>query len=238
MIRALIVDDENPARREMRKLLEAHDDLEVVGEAGSATDAVDLCVQCRPDVIFLDIQMPERTGLETAAQMMGGGSEVVFVTAFDEHALRAFDLAAFDYLLKPVEPERLARTLERLRGELPADRGRAQPLTEGDRIFLKGAEGHWFTPLESIRLLQSEGNYTRVFFDEERPVIGRSLSALEERLPAQMFFRANRAQMINVRWIVSTEEWFSNSLKVRLKDGTEVELSRRQSRVFRETFGL
>ncbi|MEZ0387059.1 MAG: LytR/AlgR family response regulator transcription factor [Verrucomicrobium sp.] len=238
MIRALIVDDENPARREMRRLLAAHEDVLVLGEAASASEALQLATDLKPEVIFLDIQMPERTGLEAATALLGNGCEVVFVTAYDEHALRAFDLAVFDYLLKPVEPERLARTLDRLRGNGAGDRVSGQVLREDDRIFLKGSDGHWFTPLSSIRLLQSEGNCTRVYFDEDSPVISRSLATLEERLPPQMFFRANRAQMINVRWIETTEEWFSHSLKVMLKDGTSVELSRRQSRVFRETFGL
>lgn len=111
-------------------------------------------------------------------------------------------------------------------------------LRENDRIFLRGTDRNWFTPLSAIRLLQSEGNYTQVFFGNEKPLINRSLNALEQRLPPQLFFRANRSQIVNLKSITSTEEWFSGSLKVRLQDGLEVEFSRRQTRLFRAGFSL
>ncbi|RYD31820.1 MAG: response regulator transcription factor [Verrucomicrobiaceae bacterium] len=250
-MRVFIVDDENPARREMKRLLAAHSDVETAGEYASAVQALKEVAERRPDLIFLDIQMPDRSGLDAAAQLAGCGAAIVFVTAYDEHALQAFDLAALDYLLKPVEPERLARTLDRVRhgqppqGESGGGVSPAAPapaaesmLRPGDRIFLRGQDRHWFTPLSAIRLLQSEGNHTRVFFDSEKPLVSRSLNALEQRLPPQLFFRANRSQIVNLKWIVSTEEWFSGSLKVRLEDGTEIEFSRRQSRLFREGFSL
>ncbi|MES2705852.1 MAG: LytTR family DNA-binding domain-containing protein [Verrucomicrobiota bacterium] len=253
MIRVFIVDDENPARREMKRLLAAHADVEIAGEYASAIHALDDAAERKPDVIFLDIQMPDRSGLDAAAQLTGCGAAIVFVTAYDEHALQAFDLAALDYLLKPVEPDRLAKTLDRLRnGQAPPDSpvtggsgsGSSVPaaaetmLRPGDRIFLRGQDRHWFTPLSAIRLLQSEGNHTRVFFDSEKPLVSRSLNALEQRLPPQLFFRANRSQIVNLKWITATEEWFSGSIKVRLEDGTEVEFSRRQARLFREGFSL
>lgn len=239
MIRVFIVDDENPARREMRRLLAAHTDVEIVGEFASAIDATRSASAEKPDVIFLDIQMPDRSGLDAAAQLTQSGAAIVFVTAYDEHALQAFDLAALDYLLKPVEPDRLAKTLDRLRNGQPPPEPATEPmLRPGDRIFLRGQDRHWFTPLSAIRLLQSEGNHTRVFFENEKPLISRSLNALEQRLPTQLFFRANRSQIVNLKWIVSTEEWFSGSLKVKLEDGTEIEFSRRQSRLFREGFSL
>lgn len=247
MIRVFIVDDENPARREMKRLLAAHGDVEIAGEYASAVLALSEAAGKKPDVIFLDIQMPDRSGLDAAAQLTACGAAIVFVTAYDEHALQAFDLAALDYLLKPVEPDRLAKTLDRLRNghppPEPSSSSSAAPAVEtmlrpGDRIFLRGQERHWFTPLSAIRLLQSEGNHTRVFFDSERPLINRSLNALEQRLPPQMFFRANRSQIVNLKWITATEEWFSGSIKVKLEDGTEIEFSRRQARLFREGFSL
>jgi two-component system LytT family response regulator len=173
-----------------------------------------------------------------ASDLLESAREVVFVTAYDTHAIRAFDLNALDYLLKPVEPERLARTLDRIRQGPATESPSETELQEQDSIFLRSPDRGWFIAVQSIRLLQSEGNYTRLFFDQEKPLISRSLNALAHRLPPQLFFRANRAQIINLRWIAATEEWFSGSLKVRLHDGTEVELSRRQSQTFRDRFSL
>lgn len=238
MIRALIVDDENPARREMKRLLAAHADIELAGEFTSAAECAGQANALKPHVIFLDIQMPGESGLEAAARLAECGARIVFVTAYHQHALHAFELAAFDYLLKPVESERLAITLDRIRGGLPPEEVVEKPWKEDDRIFLKNSERSWFTPLADIRLLESEGNHTRVLFGDHRPLVGRSLNAFEKRLPATLFFRANRAQIVNLKWIVSTEEWFSGSLKATLEDGSAVEFSRRQSKLFRETFGM
>jgi len=238
MIRAFIVDDENPARREMKRLLADHADVEIVGEYATAADAAAQVAELRPQVIFLDIQMPGESGLEASARLAECGASIVFVTAYHQHALHAFELAAFDYLLKPVEPERLEKTLDRIRSGTPPDEVAEKPWRAGDRIFLKNTERTWFTTVEEIRLLESEGNHTRVIFTGQRPLVARALTAFEKRLPPEMFFRANRAQIVNLKEIVSTEEWFSGSLKATLADGSTVEFSRRQSKLFRETFGM
>jgi len=239
MIRVFIVDDEKPARRELLRLLAPHADFEVTGEFSSAAEASHALTKLKPDVIFLDIQMPDLSGLDAAEKLAGSEARIVFVTAYAQHSLQAFEVAAFDYLLKPVDPERFARTLDRLRQHGSKQEPTPEAvLKEDDRIFLRSSGRSWFPALASIFLLRSEGNYTRLHFDAESPLIGRSLNDFEKRLPPSMFFRANRTEMVNLRWIEATEDWFSNSIKARLRDGTEVTLSRRQSRVFRSQFGM
>lgn len=238
MIRVLIIDDENPARREMKRLLAAHADIEVAGEFVSAAEAAENADELKPQVIFLDIQMPGESGLDAATRLAECGASIVFVTAYHQHAVHAFELAAFDYLLKPVEPERLAKTLDRIRAGTPPDEETEKPWKSGDRVFLKNTERSWFTTVDEIRLLESEGNYTRVIFGEHRPLVARSLGVFEKRLPPDLFFRANRSQLVNLSTVASTEEWFSGSLKATLADGSTIEFSRRQSKLFRETFGM
>lgn len=239
MIRVFIVDDEKPARRELLRLLAPHADFEIAGEFSSAVEAAAAVGKSKPDVIFLDIRMPDLSGLDAAERFASSDARIVFVTAYAKHSLQAFDVAAFDYLLKPVDPERFARTLDRLRQQTPKQEPAAEAvLREDDRIFLRCNGRSWFPALSSICLLRSEGNYTRLHFDAEAPLVPRSLNDFEKRLPPAMFFRANRTEMVNLRWIEATEDWFSNSIKVRLREGTEVTLSRRQSRLFRAQFGM
>lgn len=238
MIRVLLVDDEKLARVEMKKLLASQPDIEIVGEASDAEKAIELSKSLSPEIIFLDVQMPGRSGLEVAGELTGPRTQVVFVTAHDEFAIRAFELNALDYLLKPVDPKRLLQTLGRIREENPLESVRDGQLKEDDSIFLKGQERGWFIQISSIRLLQTEGNYTRLYFEQEKPLIGKPLNVLEKRLPGKIFFRANRSQILNVKRIASTQDWFSGCIKARLADGTEVEFSRRQSQLFRDNFTL
>ena len=171
--------------------------------------------------------------------------EVIFTTAHDEFAVKAFDLNALDYLLKPVDPTRLAAAMGKLRGKrapagspeetttAPRDR-----LNADDKVFVREGERCWFVEVKSIRLLESEGNYTRVHFDNAQPQLFRSLNAMEERLDPKYFFRANRRQIINLAWIDKIEPWFSGGLLVHLKGGAKVELSRRQAQDFRDKMSL
>lgn len=238
MIRAIIVDDESPARREMRRLLAGHEDVEILGDFATPSESL-AALAAKPDLVFLDIQMPGESGLDAATRLASSGASIVFVTAYHQHALQAFELAAFDYLLKPVEKERLAKTLDRFRSGLPAEAADDDPpWKEGDRIFLRNTDRSWFIPLTEIRLLESDGSHTRVHFGSERPLIGRSLSAFGKRLPGTIFFQANRSQIVNLTSVRSTEEWFAGTLKATLECGATVEFSRRQTRLFREVFGL
>lgn len=239
----MIIDDERLARREMRRLLEAHPEIDIVGEADHGTTALALLPTLRPDLIFLDIQMPGLDGFELLAAIPPPHPRIIFCTAYDAHALRAFEVNAADYLLKPVDPVRLAAALARLTAapaaateEAPESEGGA--LLETDRVLLKSGEKSWFVPVRHLQLLESEGNYTRVHFEGENVLVPRSLQTLERRLALSCFFRANRAQLINLRAVTSVAEWFSGGLKITLRNGVAVEISRRQAALFRRRNSL
>jgi two-component system, LytTR family, response regulator len=239
-MKALIIDDERMARREMRRLLEAHPEIEIVGEADSGHAALSLLPSLKPDVLFLDIQMPEMDGFEFVNSMGEHSPQIIFCTAYDAHALRAFEVNAVDYLLKPVDPERLAAAVQRLNDTPPSNTATQDetPLRETDRVLLKGEQRTWFVPVRSIYLLQSEGNYSHVFFEGGKVLLPRSLATLEQRLNLPIFFRANRAQLINTRAITNVAEWFNGGLQVTLASGDKVEISRRQAALFRKQKGL
>jgi two-component system LytT family response regulator len=240
-MKALLIDDERLARNELRRLLAVFPDVVVAGEAANAKQAREQLAALAPDLIFLDVQMPGETGLELLESLEPPMPHVIFTTAYDEFAVKAFELNALDYLLKPVDPARLAGALEKLRSKLgaaatPADR--PVKLAAEDKVFVREGDRCWFVEVKTIRLLESEGNYTRVHFDAAQPQLFRSLNAMEERLDPKYFFRANRRQIINLAWIDKIEPWFSGGLLVHLKGGAKVELSRRQAQEFREKMSL
>lgn len=228
-MKAIIVDDERLARQELKSLLAAHKDVEVIAECQDAAQAKEKINELKPDIIFCDIQMPGKTGLELAEEI-SGAVDIVFVTAYDEHAIKAFELNAFDYLLKPVQADRLAETIKKLSVKETASKGdNNSPLNEKDMVFIKDGEKCWFVRLSDIRLFESEGNYVRVYFDTFRPLILRSLNSLETRLNEKQFFRASRKHIVNLSYVAGIETWFNGGLNARLKDGKEVEISRRQA---------
>jgi two-component system LytT family response regulator len=247
-MKIVIVDDERLARVELTTLLKAFPDAEVVGEAADVADAVRVVREKKPELVFLDIEMPEASGFELIGQLRAPVPEVIFVTAYDAYALRAFEVNALDYLMKPVVPERLAEAYRRavemkagreksVGAESKAGAGKG-PLREDDQVFLRDDERCWFVPVRKLRLLEGEDNHTRVFFDGEKPMLYRTLVSMEERLPETLFFRANRSQLVNRLFVQKVEPWFSGTLKATLTDGTEVEFSRRQAQVFRERTSL
>jgi two-component system LytT family response regulator len=212
--------------------------VEIVGEAANATQAEKLVEELRPDVLFLDVEMPGRDGFAFLDALAEPRPLVIFTTAYDAFAVRAFDVEATDYLLKPVHPARLAAALERVR---PADvkaSGPVKPLDEDGRVLVREGERCWFVPISSIRLLEAEGNHTRLYFQSERPLLYRTLVSMEARLPGKVFMRANRSQLVNVNFIETVGAWFSGSLKVNLRGGPEVEFSRRQAQLFRDRLSL
>ncbi len=245
-MKALLIDDERLARSELRRLLAAFPDIELAGEAANAKQAREQIAALQPDLIFLDVQMPGETGMELLESLAPPAPHVIFTTAYDEFAVKAFELNALDYLLKPVDPARLAGAIEKLRRQdHGAADGAAAPkaaarerLAAEDKVFVREGDRCWFVEVKSIRLLESEGNYTRVHFDTAQPQLFRSLNAMEERLDPKYFFRANRRQIINLAWIDTIEPWFSGGLLVHLKGGAKVELSRRQAQEFREKMSL
>ncbi len=241
-MKALLVDDERLARNELKRLLAAHADITVAGEAVDVTDALEKAAALKPDLLFLDVQMPGADGFSLLEQLEPPLPAVIFTTAYDDFAVKAFEFNALDYLMKPVDPNRLAAALEKLRargsGAPFGGSGAAPRLTLDDKVFVREGDRCWFVPVKNIRLLESEGNYTRIHFDDHKPQLFRSLTAMEDRLDAKHFFRANRKQVINLAWVEGIEPWFSGGLLVRLKGGMKVELSRRQAQDFRERMSL
>ncbi|WP_317897065.1 LytR/AlgR family response regulator transcription factor [Aurantibacillus circumpalustris] len=237
-MKAIIIDDERLARQELKNLLAIHKEVEVIAECSDAIQAKEKINELKPDIIFCDIQMPGKTGLELVEEI-SATVDVVFITAHDEHAIKAFKLNAFDYLLKPVKAEDLAETIKKLSIKEIASRvDNDTPLTEKDMVFIKDGDKCWFVKLSDIRLFESEGNYVRVYFDNFRPLILRSLNSLETRLNEKQFFRASRKHMINMSYIASVETWFNGGLNVKLKDGKEIEISRRQAVKLKDMMSL
>ena len=243
-MRAIIIDDERLARAELKKLLQDFPEVEVIDEAANATEGIEKIESLRPDLIFLDIQMPEKTGFDLLSQLEGA-PQVIFTTAYDEFALKAFEVNALDYLLKPIEPRRLADAIHKLQG---TDVKETRPSTgeytnnsvlgEHDQVFVKDGERCWFVRLSDIRLFESVGNYAKVFFGPNKPLILKSLNALEERLDEKFFFRANRKHIVNLRMIEKIEPYFNGGLLLELKGGEKIEVSRRQTVKFKEMMSL
>lgn len=241
-MRALIVDDERLARKELVKLLEEHPSIEVIGEAANADEAMQMVNELNPDLLFLDIQMPGKTGFQLLEEL-DSVPLVVFTTAYDEFALKAFEVSALDYLLKPIQSERLLETVskiaEKARANVVKQTGEGEKkLGLNDQVFVKDGERCWFVSLTNIRLFESDGNYIKVYFDTNRPMIHKSLNALDEKLDERAFFRASRKHIINLSWVEGIEPWFNGGLMVKLKGGDKVEVSRRQAAKFKDMMSL
>ncbi|MDI9341622.1 MAG: LytTR family transcriptional regulator DNA-binding domain-containing protein [Sediminibacterium sp.] len=237
-MKAIIIDDERLARQELKSLLAEFKEIEIVAECVSAADGKQKIEELKPDVVFLDINMPGKSGLELVEEI-SALPDVVFVTAYDEHAIKAFELNAFDYLLKPVQPQRLAETIKKLSlKDNVSGKENTSLLNENDQVFIKDGEKCWFVRLNDIRLFESEGNYVRVYFETNKPLILRSLNNLEQRLSEKTFFRASRKHILNLNYIATIETWFNGGLMVKMKDGREVEISRRQAVRLKELMSL
>jgi two-component system LytT family response regulator len=232
-MKALIVDDEPLARRELRRLLAVHRSIQIVGEAGDIDEAHEIIESLAPGVVFLDIQMPGGTGFDLLAQL-DRVPRIIFTTAYDRYAVNAFDVNALDYLLKPIEPERLAAALDKLQAMPLAAGWEAQSDSPLEQLFVRDGSRCWFVPLRDVSVFSAEGNYVRMQWGQERPLLGRSLAALESKLDPHRFFRANRQQIINLEFIRSVDLGIGGRLHVQLNDGREIQISRRQARQFRE----
>ncbi len=238
-VTAIIIDDERLARNELKKLLEQHPEIQIIDEASGVDEGVEKIELARPDLIFLDIQLPGKTGFDLLGELEKA-PKVIFTTAFDEFALKAFEVNALDYLLKPIDPNRLSDAIQKLQTELALEQASLLggsvrgPLTEADQVFVKDGEKCWFVKLAEIRLFESVGNYAKVYFSTHKPLILKSLNALEDRLDEHVFFRANRKHIINLHWIEKIEPYFNGGLLVELKGGEKIEISRRQTVKFKE----
>ena len=228
-LNAIIVDDERLARSELRRMLGAHPDVAVVAEAANTVEAEAYLRSGGIDVMFLDIQMPGASGFDLLDRL-DDVPLVIFTTAYDEYAVRAFDVNAFDYLLKPIRSERLAAALDKARA--------AHTRPPSDRVFVRDGDRCWIVTLTDIALFEADGNYTRAFFGREHPMVRTSLQALEARLDPAVFFRASRRHIINLRHVDTIDDSVDDAYTVRLRGGHVVPVSRRQSRRLRETLSL
>jgi two-component system LytT family response regulator len=246
-IKTILIDDERLAREELKSMLVHFPEIEVISEAKNGEEGVHQINELNPDLIFLDVNMPGLSGFDLLKQLEEIPL-VVFITAYDEYAIKAFDVDALDYILKPVDPVRLKETIKKITSKFVEDNlsngndslaiAPKKTLSITDSVFIKDGEKCWFVELSKIRILESEGNYVKVHFDTFRPLILRSLGSFEERLDPDYFFRANRKFIINLKWIEKVENWFNGGLIVELKSGEKVEISRRQAIRFRETLSL
>jgi two-component system LytT family response regulator len=243
--RTIIIDDERLAREELKSLLKDYHEIEIIDEAKNGEEGIQKIKEHKPDLIFLDINMPGLNGFEMIKHLEEI-PRVIFVTAYDEYALKAFEVSALDYILKPVDPERLKEGIQKLTSseddfvsnqQLVITR-KDRVLNTSDRVFIKDGEKCWFIELSKVRMLESDGNYVKVYFDNFRPLILRSLNSFEERLDPEFFFRANRKYIINLKWVSSIENWFNGGLQVELREGEKVEISRRQAIRFKEMMSL
>ena len=241
-MKAIIVDDERLARKELASLLMDYKQIEIIGEAANADEALDLINNQNPDILFLDIQMPGKTRFELL-EMLEKVPPVVFTTAYDEYAIKAFEVNALDYLLKPIQSERLGEAVAKVLKNAPPENKDelvedAKVLKLNDQVFVKDGDRCWFVSLSNIRLFESDGNYIKVYFETFRPMIHKSLNALDEKLDPRSFFRASRKHIINLSWLESIEPWFNGGLMVKLKGGDKIEVSRRQAAKFKDMMSL
>jgi len=235
-MRAIVIDDSRLARNELKRLLKSMDTIEVIAEAANADEAKEKIEAEKPDLVFLDIQMPGKTGFDLLEELETM-PDVIFTTAYDEYALKAFEYNALDYLQKPIQTDRLAgaicKVAERIEKK-KREKNESNFMTPEDQVFVKDGERCWFVQLNRVRLFEVDGNYTKVYFDDEKPMIPRTLNYLETRLDPKAFFRANRQQIINLKWVEKIEPWFSGSIKIYMTGGHEVDVSRRQTQRFKE----
>ncbi len=238
-MKTIIVDDERLAREELKSLLESYKDLEIIGEYKNALEAKEAIEKDTPDLVFMDIQMPGESGLDLLAGLKNP-PRTVFVTAYDEYAMKAFEVNAYDYLMKPIDPERLDEVYSRLieENKTPESVSNSSVLRSGDSVLIRDGDKVWFIKVDEIRYFESEGNYVKVHFNNFKPLILRSLNSLEERTADKLFFRANRKYIINLSHIVNIENWFNGGLQVELTCGTKIEISRRQTIKFKDQFSL
>jgi two-component system, LytTR family, response regulator len=236
-IRTLLIDDEHLAIAELTHMLAAYADIEIVGKAQEAGTAIQLIRHEKPDLIFLDINMPEKNGFDMLSEL-DEAPQVIFVTAYDQYAIKAFEVNALDYLLKPVNKTRLEEAVSKVKRQMQKEASAPETLPIHKRIFIKDGEQCFFAPLSDICIFESAGNYVKVFFDHKKPLLHRSLNYMEERLPGSHFFRASRQHIINIEFIKKIVPFHNNTLRVTMENGMEVDISQRQSVRFKELMGV
>lgn len=236
MKKCLVVEDSRLARKELVQLLEEINAFDVIEEAPDGEEAMAFLAKFQPDVIFLDIHLPGMTGFDLL-ESLDRIPKVIFTTAFDEYAIKSFDYNAIDYVLKPIKKQRLEKAIAKLKlNEIPKKTERSDFPTQ--QVFVRDGEKCWFVKMNDIRIFESVGNYSRIYFEDNKPLIQRSLNYLEGVLDPSVFFRINRKQIINLNFIEKLDTWFSGKLKITLKTGEELEVSRRRSNQIKQMFSL
>lgn len=239
-IRVLIVDDESLARRGIRRLLEAETDFVIEAEASNGKDAAVAIERYQPDLVFLDIQMPLVDGLSLVETMDPNSlPEIVFVTAYDEHAVRAFEAGAIDYVLKPVDPDRFSKTLDRVRRRIASGESTGARLTEVLEKLLPPTQNHLtriavhdnerikFVKIDDVDRICSQGNYIEVYSKGSKFLLRETMSGIERKLDPKEFLRIRRSTIVRVENIKELQTLFNGEFAVVLKDGTELTTSRR-----------
>ncbi|MDO6490533.1 MAG: LytTR family DNA-binding domain-containing protein [Cellulophaga sp.] len=247
MIKAVIVEDSRLARNELKELIKNQGEIEILGEAENVDEGYKLINETQPDLLFLDINMPEKDGFELL-EMLDKVPITVFTTAFDEYAIKSFEYNALDYILKPINAKRFGKAIEKVKVQLEGSTAESseenvtnetkEKLTESSQIFIKDGDKCWLVKIGDISLFEIVGNYTRVYFKGEKPMLYKSLNQVEEKLPDHNFFRVNRQQIINVNYIANVVPWFNGKLKLTMNSGEEVEVSRRQSYIFKDKMSI
>ena len=236
-LKAVIVEDSRLARNELKELIKAHKEIELLGEAENVDEGFKLINDTKPDLLFLDINMPEKDGFELL-EMLDEVPTTIFTTAFDEYAIKSFEYNAFDYLLKPINQKRFSKSIEKViekaTDNSSSETKNEEALSLDKQIFIKDGEKCWLVKIQDISMFEIVGNYTRVFFENNKPLIYKSLAQVEEKLPNDVFFRANRQQIININHVKKVVSWFNGKLKIEMNSGEEIEISRRQSYIFKE----
>lgn len=236
-IKVVIIDDERLAREEIKRALQFYEDFVLIGEAENADDAKILIETEMPDLIFLDIQMPEKSGFDLL-ESLDNVPAVLFITAYDQYAIQAFEVSALDYLMKPIREERFAKAIQKIRDTINMKSSLNDSLAKDRKIFIKDGEKRFFIQLDEIYLIESLENYTRLFFQDKKALQRRSLRQWEEMLDKNIFFRINRTEIINTQYIQEVKTTIGGRLEVKLKTGELLEVSNRQSARFRNQNGI
>ncbi|WP_426486330.1 LytR/AlgR family response regulator transcription factor [Flavobacterium sp. 2] len=236
-IKVIIIDDERLSREEIKQALKSYEDFILIGEAENADDAKDLIETKMPDLIFLDIEMPEKSGFDLL-ESLNHVPAVLFITAYNQYAVQAFEVNALDYLMKPIREERFSKAIEKIRNTLSAKSFVNDSAEQNRRIFIKDGEKRFLIHLDEIYLIESLENYTRLFFQDKKAMQRRSLRQWEEMLDENVFFRINRTEIVNIKYIQDVQKTIDGGLEIKLKTGELLKVSKRQSVKFKNSNGI
>ena len=236
-IKTFLIDDEPLALEELTIMLAKHPTIEIIGSATNVIEAITTINLLKPDLIFLDINMPGKSGFELL-QELEEAPHVIFVTAYDQFAIKAFEVNALDYILKPINKDRLADAINKIKNHESLLKAKEEKLSIDKRIFIKDGDKCFFIPLSEVFLIESVGNYARVYYGNKKPLLHKSLNYLEEKLPDTHFFRAGRQHIINIHIIKNIHPFFNNTLQLEMQNGEKIDISQRQSVRFKEIMGV